>query len=279
MKNGSAIADDLGRYIKQVREKRGLSQVQLAERLSVTKSLVSHIESGRRASDEVLRKLFAELDLTLKEREDLQRKCAAVGVSLGMAEGAELSLLNSVYLEFEDQQQFREIYVVAERPIELSDISERNPFLMSLAADFSGPPRRLQRQRKSPKFGRVYTYFTRESSLPEFRLFFSFLLKHTVTRAVLRNSFRVVATPEELGLLPFAIYADPVLTESHHQYDVAGRILLRDRDDVSSFRVVRMADLEVTRIYQFLRRTLQALAITPAAKPAYTLWSVEDLLR
>jgi hypothetical protein len=180
--------------------------------------------------------------------------------------------------EFEDQQHFRKVFVVARRPIELSDISERNPLLTQLAAEFSSPKQNKTSKKPNKTPSRAYTYFTHESSVSDFSVFFSFLEKHGVKREVIKATFKIVLSPEELGLLPFAIYADPTRTNAHFQYDVAGRILLRDRDEVSSFRVVRMADLEVTRTYQFLRRILEALEINQRSKRGYEVLPWEQIL-
>jgi len=57
---------DLGQRIRHLREKRGLSQVEFAERIFLSQSMVAQIELGKnKPSLESLEKIAAELDVEL----------------------------------------------------------------------------------------------------------------------------------------------------------------------------------------------------------------------
>lgn len=58
----------LGKKILEIREKKGLSQQQLADKAFLSKALITHIETGKRyPSDKALQKIVEALEITEDE--------------------------------------------------------------------------------------------------------------------------------------------------------------------------------------------------------------------
>lgn len=253
-----------GVYLRTLRELRGLQQEDLAKGLKVSKSLISHFENNRRPGPKTVERLVKTLGLSFKERETLQLICDEEKLGVNLDSGRRL--LNPVGKEILDQQKFSEIFVVAKRPIELTEINERNQFLKAMVKELSG-----QRSQK-------YVYFTVRDSLTLFGTFFHFLLEHDVPRKVLRDTFEVVLCPSEFCLLSYAIYSSSKADSKHDEYDRVGRILLRDREDLQSFRVAQMGTLEMQQVYGFLRDLHDELIIKPKSRIGFEHHSVDKIM-
>jgi putative transcription factor len=83
------LAEDYPRRISKSRQKRGLTQEDLAKRLNEKKSVISRLETGEmRPSDRLIKKLERELDIKLRERveyqvESTKKQLSSGGVTLG----------------------------------------------------------------------------------------------------------------------------------------------------------------------------------------------------
>ena len=74
MKNCESI---LGKKILKVREKKGISQQQLATAAGLSKALITHIETGKRyPSDKALKKIIEALEISEDEilTEDVKKE-------------------------------------------------------------------------------------------------------------------------------------------------------------------------------------------------------------
>lgn len=74
MKNCESI---LGKKILEIREKKGLSQQQLATACGLSKALITHIETGKRyPSDKALNKIIEALEISEDEilTEDVKKE-------------------------------------------------------------------------------------------------------------------------------------------------------------------------------------------------------------
>ena len=83
------LAEDFSKRISKARQKRGLTQEDLAKRINEKKSVISRLETGEmRPSDRLTKKLENELDIKLKERMEFQvdsgkKSVGTGGVTLG----------------------------------------------------------------------------------------------------------------------------------------------------------------------------------------------------
>lgn len=77
--------NDFGKYLKDLRKKRGLSQKQVAAAAMLDQSYLSAVERGRRSPprDDILERLILAVNATAKEKERLQigRALARLGMA------------------------------------------------------------------------------------------------------------------------------------------------------------------------------------------------------
>jgi transcriptional regulator with XRE-family HTH domain len=242
-------------YLRDLRIRRGISQLALAKKLKVDPSLVSHLEKGRSPSADFVTTVAEKLLLTLKERETLQFICDSEHIPVGIRQGGGRRALNPVDEEIPAQQGFRKVFVVAERPIELTRIDDENPFLMEMVKAFSS-------KRRSTTPPCHYTYFSLRTSRSRFGTFFTFLLKRTgLSKRALPQHFDLIFCPGDFCLLSFAIYFKPFDQAHAEEYPLVGRILLRDGEQLESFRVAQMGELDAERAHRRLSEISEALTV------------------
>jgi transcriptional regulator with XRE-family HTH domain len=244
------MTQSFGQYLKQLRVLRGLTLddcVAVLEaksedsKVKVSKYQLSHIENDNRKPNGLLLSLLID-GLALKPDElfELQKVCDSENIAIELP--VALRPLHKLNDEMDLQRNFQGIHVVSHRPIELIDISLKNQFLNQL----------IRKLKDSPS-NYIYTYWTIEKSLRDFKIFIAFLEDNDVRQQTIDENIEVIVSTEELSLLSFAIYYDHEDGESSR--GKIGRILIRDGDDLeslSSFRIVNMGNDDVKRIYSFL---------------------------
>ncbi len=78
------LVEDYSKRISKARQKRGLTQEDLAKRLNEKKSVISRLETAEmRPSEKLIKKLEKELDIKLKERMEFQVDTSKKSVSTG----------------------------------------------------------------------------------------------------------------------------------------------------------------------------------------------------
>lgn len=83
------LAEDYSKRISRARQRKGLTQEQLAKQLAEKKSVISRLESGEmRPSDRLVKKLEHTLGIKLRERAEYQvepakKRITSGGVTLG----------------------------------------------------------------------------------------------------------------------------------------------------------------------------------------------------
>lgn len=65
--------ENIGKYIKELREKRNISRAELAERVGISRSHLEKIESGQRSPG---MPTFWNIQQVLNENQSVQEKCA-----------------------------------------------------------------------------------------------------------------------------------------------------------------------------------------------------------
>jgi transcriptional regulator with XRE-family HTH domain len=255
----------LASAFRSIRRRLGESQGTFAEKLHIEKSLVSKLENGRRTpSRDVLRSLIARTDLTSAEREELQN--AAKALILGAEDREQM-----VVAEARQQVRYQEVHVVAERPLEIMDTKDANPFLQQMLADF----RKLD-EGEAPR----YTYWTAETTLDAFRVFFVYFGSELGwNHARLDEVFQVIVAPPELTLLSYAVYRRPQ-QDAEVMPRQEGRILLSEGDMPAQSSVSGMDSRTLERVSRLLSLRLDQLGsgnphIHP---PGYTMYSPSELL-
>lgn len=263
-----------GQYVRRLRVQKKWTQEILADKLGVTKYQISHIEKGQRgAGPEVLEKLIKELDPTFKELEELQSICA--DENIGIYQPVDLRRIAPASKEMKRQKIFKDVHVVSARPIEITDMNEKNLFLFDMLDDL----KKASRRNGSNPAPRNYIYWTIKSALPRFRVFLDFLEKNEISRKTIDNTFEFIFGPEELCLLSFAIYSTPVIskTKKESEYQRVGRILIRNDEDATSFDVIKMGDADLQRIFSFLIDKYDVLHISSGESNGYELLTAKDV--
>jgi transcriptional regulator with XRE-family HTH domain len=88
MKNYEEI---LGKKIQEIREKKGISQQQLAEKANLSKALITHIETGKRyPSDKAIDKIKKALEITEEDIFTEEVKAAALKIMQDKAKPSEV---------------------------------------------------------------------------------------------------------------------------------------------------------------------------------------------
>jgi transcriptional regulator with XRE-family HTH domain len=260
----------LGQYLRFLREEKCLTleklSMELEEKgLNAGKPQLSHIENGRRTPNgELLEKLIEILEPTAEQSIDLRLICQRDSINIDLPEL--LRSIQTVDVELKIQQKCDEIYVIAELPIELMDISDNNQFVVGLAADLQQPNRKIK-----------YVYWTIENSLEKFNNLFRFLAERRVEADTIDRTFEVVIAPKQMSTLSYAIYStytgDRTLSRM-------GRILIRNSLlSSSSLQITAMGQADVDATYQHLRDIYNALQLSSDKKyqDMYQLMSVRNI--
>jgi transcriptional regulator with XRE-family HTH domain len=260
----------LGQYLRFLREEKRLTleklSMELEEKgLNAGKPQLSHIENSRRTPNgELLEKLIEILEPTAEQLTDLRSICQRGGIGIDLP--VLLRSIQSVDVELETQQKYDEIYVIAELPIELIDISDKNQLATDLATELQEANRIIK-----------YVYWTVESSLEKFQNLFRFLERRGVTTDVIDRTFKIVIAPKQMSTLTYAIYSS--YTEDRATSRV-GRIVIRNLlSSPSLFQITAMGQADVEATYQQLRDIYNALELSHDNKyqDMYELISVGNI--
>lgn len=249
-----------GRFLRQLREGRGLQQENVHKLVGVSKSQVSHFERGRRKPDgSILRKYIQCLSLTPREIKKLRDLAREEEIAPPREYAKSLSLLGEVNA----QLSYSTVHIVADPPLELAQVSENNRFLMQLVEELKKPGAEMVDH--GP---RKFVYWTTTHRLKEFQTLLLFLIRKGISSEVIEETIEFVLGPEELMLMSFAVYLYPV-KEDEFQYD--GRILLRDNPkDSESIDVEFMGRYELQKVRDFLEKKYQLLKVG-GRDPGYEL--------